>query len=377
MDTRLKRFGKNVPILRLPFEDPVHVLQGFDGPWTHQGHWKYALDFNMMNEHGKSHRENPSNPEDFLIFGKKVISPCHGWVESLEDQHDDRKIGFVDHDKNWGNYVLIRTSGNLFVLLSHLRKKSVQVKAGDRVYAGQPIGEVGNSGYSLEPHLHLHVQKNAFLGSETVPFSLETYASSSKKVRFYATPKVGELIEPLVENKALQFALSFKPGQKLVFERKDSKSPVQTIHVGLDNETGKWWLSDNEVNRLYFWHDSKHFYFYDLICEEDSILVQLMAALPMLPITYGTSISWNDYLPAKVQYRGARRILYDLKRLLWVPQTRKDSFYRMNSDGMKVRGRIIYHNNLTRTQVEIDPYRGIYSLEVGAIKWVRKFEAET
>jgi murein DD-endopeptidase MepM/ murein hydrolase activator NlpD len=34
----------------------------------------------------------------------------------------------------------------------------VRVQAGERVRRGQPLGRVGNSGNSSEPHLHFHLQ---------------------------------------------------------------------------------------------------------------------------------------------------------------------------------------------------------------------------
>ena len=45
------------------------------------------------------------------------------------------------------------------LLLAHLKRGSVLVKIGDRVSAGQPIGHVGNSGNTSEPHLHVHAQR--------------------------------------------------------------------------------------------------------------------------------------------------------------------------------------------------------------------------
>jgi murein DD-endopeptidase MepM/ murein hydrolase activator NlpD len=41
------------------------------------------------------------------------------------------------------------------------------VKVGDRVSTGQPIGKVGNSGATSEPHLHIHAQKQVTKSSES------------------------------------------------------------------------------------------------------------------------------------------------------------------------------------------------------------------
>jgi len=51
----------------------------------------------------------------------------------------------------------------------------VRVKVGDAVRAGEQLGEVGNSGSSIQPHLHFQIMKNADpfpLFENLLPFSL-------------------------------------------------------------------------------------------------------------------------------------------------------------------------------------------------------------
>ena len=59
-----------------------------------------------------------------------------------------------------GNLVIIDHGDNQYGYYGHLRPGSIKVKAGSRIRAGDPIGEVGNSGDSLEPNLHFHVMNN-------------------------------------------------------------------------------------------------------------------------------------------------------------------------------------------------------------------------
>lgn len=56
-----------------------------------------------------------------------------------------------------GNHVIIQC-GSSFVVLAHLRRDSVRVQSHARVEQGAQIGEVGNSGNSLVPHLHLEAR---------------------------------------------------------------------------------------------------------------------------------------------------------------------------------------------------------------------------
>ncbi|MGH8237369.1 MAG: peptidoglycan DD-metalloendopeptidase family protein, partial [Steroidobacteraceae bacterium] len=51
----------------------------------------------------------------------------------------------------FGNYVVIDHGNGEFSHLGHLKPGSVQVAAGDKVRAGQPIAQVGTSGSSLFP----------------------------------------------------------------------------------------------------------------------------------------------------------------------------------------------------------------------------------
>lgn len=54
-----------------------------------------------------------------------------------------------------GNHVILACQG-VNVILAHLQEGSVRVAARDVVATGQPLGQVGNSGNSSEPHLHIH-----------------------------------------------------------------------------------------------------------------------------------------------------------------------------------------------------------------------------
>ncbi|CAI6023194.1 M23 family metallopeptidase [Cohnella sp. JJ-181] len=64
-------------------------------------------------------------------------------------------MGRVNAEQPAGNMVAIRHANGEITTLAHLKRGSVKVKAGDRVAAGQPIGQCGNSGESTEPHMHI------------------------------------------------------------------------------------------------------------------------------------------------------------------------------------------------------------------------------
>jgi murein DD-endopeptidase MepM/ murein hydrolase activator NlpD len=73
----------------------------------------------------------------------------------------------ADREHMAGNHVILECDG-IHVVLAHLRKGSTCVAAGDTVAAGALLGEVGNSGNTAEPHLHIHAQRP---GTEAEPLS--------------------------------------------------------------------------------------------------------------------------------------------------------------------------------------------------------------
>lgn len=79
-----------------------------------------------------------------------------------------------------GNYVILKC-GNVFPVYAHLQNGSVSVRPGDTVRAGDVLGRVGNSGASLQPHLHFQVMNTPDpfpLFKNLVPFVL---ASAQKR----------------------------------------------------------------------------------------------------------------------------------------------------------------------------------------------------
>ena len=72
-----------------------------------------------------------------------------------------------DENETHGNYVVLDCQVAKVSLL-HFKKGSLLVSEGESVVAGQPLGKVGNSGRTTEPHLH--IQADNALG-EGIPIS--------------------------------------------------------------------------------------------------------------------------------------------------------------------------------------------------------------
>lgn len=77
------------------------------------------------------------------------------------------KVTAAGHNGGYGYAITIEQSDGTEIIYAHSRRLLVQV--GDMVQAGQVIAEVGNSGYSYGPHLHIEIHVN---GEPTDPIPL-------------------------------------------------------------------------------------------------------------------------------------------------------------------------------------------------------------
>lgn len=122
---------------------------------------KYALD--LVKLKGGGMRAGGFMPRDvtkYAIWNEPVYSPCSGTVAVAVDGLPDNAPPGRDEKNLAGNHVIVRC-GDVNVLLAHLRKGSVAVKAGATVTGESILGNVGNSGDTTEPHLHIHAQRGA------------------------------------------------------------------------------------------------------------------------------------------------------------------------------------------------------------------------
>ncbi len=108
----------------------------------------------------------PTALDRYAIFGTPVYAPCDGTVEEKESELPDLTPPARDTTHKAGNFVMLRCDPDTYVLLAHLKRGSVHVQAGDSVATGTALGEVGNSGNSWEPHLHMSAQRS--LGTRTI-----------------------------------------------------------------------------------------------------------------------------------------------------------------------------------------------------------------
>lgn len=173
--------------------EPVLLAYPFTGRWmarnsparripshgTHLMGTTYAIDFIRVDGSGRSGPWDwrsafaSEPPERFVGFGTPVLAPVAGTVTIAHDGEPDHVARRSLTAGGWyllgqagraragppaiaGNHVVIAASDHgPYVLLAHLRRGSLTVREGDRLSLGQTVGQCGNSGNSIQPHVHV------------------------------------------------------------------------------------------------------------------------------------------------------------------------------------------------------------------------------
>lgn len=141
-----------------------YVLQGGDSfvtnPFHTLGGLYKAMDIVKLNVLGnRASGLAPSDLNGYNLYSETLYSPCSGKVVSVHNEIVDNEPMPPNPSMPEGNNIVIECDvGEL--LLAHLKQGSIQVAPKQLVLAGDPIAQVGNSGNSLEPHLHMRASKN-------------------------------------------------------------------------------------------------------------------------------------------------------------------------------------------------------------------------
>jgi murein DD-endopeptidase MepM/ murein hydrolase activator NlpD len=195
---------------QLPLDGPVTVAWG--GPTTDVNYhvvipdqrWAYDL---LVTKSGISFQGDGTRLDDYYVYGRAVFAAAAGVVVEVRDSEPDAEVGHWQLRRASGNHVIVRVAPNEFLFIAHLQRGSIAVAPGERVRAGQPIGRVGNSGNTSEPHLHLHLQDTPtpYLG-EGIPLYFRNYRAGGRFVdrgmptggrngRLHSGPFSGQIVE--------------------------------------------------------------------------------------------------------------------------------------------------------------------------------------
>jgi hypothetical protein len=154
----------------LALSPPLHrgtfYVMGGGGNWSVNHHafipyQRYALDIVQVGALGfRAAGMSPVTLEEYRIFGAEILAPCDGEVLAVENGLPNQKPLDPDTSHLPGNHVVLVCRGDS-VVLAHMQPGSVTVRVGEPVKVGQLLGRVGNSGSTMEPHLHVHAVRGS------------------------------------------------------------------------------------------------------------------------------------------------------------------------------------------------------------------------
>ena len=299
--------GVSVP-LAPPFEGEWTIYQACDGPHTHQGLQRHALDF-FKTFGGRSFRGEGLRLGDYYAYDQWVLSPAGGVVVGLCADLPDLPPGDADVRNCFGNHLLLDIGDGLCAVLAHLRRDSLLVGLGDRVQVGQRLAACGNSGRSPQPHLHLHLQRGKTLGLPTIPFHLAGVVQNDQfHLRRELQP--GDGAENPARDHLLAEALKLPVGRRMVFccEEPGKGGRLCTLTVILD-PTGGFWLRDEVGAELAFHQSCAALTFFGRRGSSELLLDALALGLGVTPLVEAPC-RWTDRPPLRLM-TGHRASLYN------------------------------------------------------------------
>ena len=183
---------------RLPLEGQVLVVVGHRIGETHRSAFQipsqqFAWDLVPLHQDGlrllKRSLSGTLEAQDFAGFGQPVLAPGEGVIVKAEGGNPDlTQVGELpgnldyyleDITRATGNYVIIDHGNEVWSCLAHLKQGSVQVKEGQHIKTWDTLGELGNSGFSSGPHVHLHFMNGPdLLAASPLPIALDVEAGT-------------------------------------------------------------------------------------------------------------------------------------------------------------------------------------------------------
>lgn len=124
---------------------------------------RFAVDWVKLGDDGKTYSGAESDNHSYHCYNVEVTAVADGKVVATKDgiaenvPNSGKMAVPITMETIGGNFVMEDIGNGRYAFYAHLIPGSLAVKTGDQVHAGQPIGKLGNSGNSTEPHLHFHI----------------------------------------------------------------------------------------------------------------------------------------------------------------------------------------------------------------------------
>ena len=141
---------------------------------------RFAVDFAaLLDDEARSHTGDPDQNSSYFNYGQPVLAVGAGTVvdavDGLPDQTPNHNTP-IPLAEAGGNEVILRLDTGIYVGYGHFKPGSLRVKPGQHVRPGEVLGEIGNSGNSTGPHLHLQLMTDpSFPDADGLPFVIRDF----------------------------------------------------------------------------------------------------------------------------------------------------------------------------------------------------------
>jgi hypothetical protein len=274
----------------------------------------------------------------------------------------DNPPGHVNRQQNWRNYLVIDSGFGWHAVIAHFLQGSVRPRIGEWLEAGDPIGLCGNSGYSPQPHIHIHLQAAVRPGGNTLPFVFDSHLHQDHFIA-YGVPEEGSVIEPFTAEQGVQQAMSLPLDTLLSYRWYRDDELLREVHLAIKMNAYSETYMDSGHGQLYFYQDGSQFYCYRLE-GNDPALALMFRALPRVPLGGESGMIWQDTLPLQVLQRGWRWHLGSLLMIL-LPTLGNSRYSACWHETGQIRGSILHAGKEVPLTARLEPLAWFKEITVG------------
>lgn len=144
---------------------------------------RFSINLVRIQPNGEVFPTPPRSTSDyssFPYFGESVYAVAAGTVVSAVDNLPETPLGTLPPATAadiGGNQLIVKIGAHRYVDYGLLQTGSITVRPGQKVAAGQVVAQIGSSGYTTGPQLHVGLLDGPRpLGSEGVPFGFSRFS---------------------------------------------------------------------------------------------------------------------------------------------------------------------------------------------------------
>jgi murein DD-endopeptidase MepM/ murein hydrolase activator NlpD len=183
--------------LRLPFDGSWTVIQGgrniYENGFAASDEERYTVWF-VFTKDGRPFDGDGKRNFDFYCYGQPVLAPAAGKVMQVTNTMPDHPPGHPTDVPSQGNKIVIAHGNQEYSLIPYLKQGSIKVKPGQHVKQGDVIGQCGDTGSSIAPHVEYRLQNTpGFPTPATLPAQFVDYTADGKEVKI-GEPLRGQIV---------------------------------------------------------------------------------------------------------------------------------------------------------------------------------------